>query len=94
MFHVPFSVKIQILKVYETETSGMLFSFLLILLTGKLARPLMEGKKSSDENSQSEGKPLNGEREGNYYLHISLIYQFVKYKKYLVGSPRLDGILL
>lgn len=45
----------------------------------------MEGKKSSDENTQSEGEPLLGGRESNNYLQC---------KKYLVGYPCLDGILL
>lgn len=54
----------------------------------------MEGEQSSDENTQSEGEPLLGERENNNYLHVSLTYQFVQCKKYLVGSPCLDGIFL
>lgn len=53
----------------------------------------MEGKKSSDENTQSEGEPLLRGRESNNYLRVSLTYQFVQCKKYLVGYPCLDRIL-
>lgn len=38
--------------------------------------------------TENETPPrLPGGRESNNYLHVSLNYQFVQYKKYLVGNP-------
>lgn len=51
----------------------------------------MEGKKSSDKNTQSMcvwgGPMLVGGRENNSCLHVNLTYQFVQCKQYLVGNP-------
>lgn len=61
--------------------------FSLDIVDSEIGQDINRGKESSDENTQSQGESmLLGERESNNYLHVSLIYQFVQCKKYLVSN--------
>lgn len=59
----------------------------MILLTVNLARTLMEERNPVIFTKNETPVRLFGGRESNNYLHVSLNYQFVQYKKYLVGNP-------